>query len=149
MALAAIDTPRVSFGGVGRAGVGAGRPAAAAAAGTTRVAVPWPQVGAGWVLTQYTTARPEGGSGPVTLYLISPAGTKYQLAYWPDRRTAPQLLAWSPDGKRALLQVFSGQGGTELLTLATGRVATFAMPGEANPIGFTTQIGRASWRERV
>lgn len=51
------------------------------------------------------------------------------------------LLAWSPDGKRALFQVFSGKGGVEELTLATGRPSTFVMPGMANPIGYTTPDG--------
>jgi TolB protein len=95
------------------------------------------------VLTQYTTAAPEGGSGPATLYLISPGGTRYQLASWPNWKTAPQLVAWSPDGKRALFQVFTGKGGVELLTLATGHVSTFALPGAATPIGFTTPDGMA------
>jgi hypothetical protein len=117
------------------AGPAAARPAAGPA-------VPWDRVGAGWVLTQYTSAPPEGaGSGPETLYLISPGGTRYQLASWPDWRTAPQLTAWSPDGRRALFQVFSGQGGAEVLTLATGQVSTFAIQGAANPIGFTTPHG--------
>jgi sugar lactone lactonase YvrE len=74
------------------------------------------------VLAQYTTAAPEGGkAGPVTLYLISPGGARYQLARWPDSRTAPGLVAWSPDGKRALFQVFSGKERTEQLTPAAGR----------------------------
>ena len=60
------------------------------AAPTARAAVPWDRVGPGWVLAQYTTARPAGGgSGPETLYLISPDGTKYQLARWPNSRSAP------------------------------------------------------------
>ncbi len=104
--------------------------------------VPWHRVGPGWVLAQYTTAAPEGGrTGPVVLYLISPGGARYQLARWPDFRFAPQLLAWSPDGKRALFQVFSGQGGVAQLTLATARMTTFVMPGAANPIGYTTPQG--------
>jgi hypothetical protein len=116
--------------------------AAQPAAGSARASVPWNRIGAGWVLTQYSSAAPEGGgSGPEALYLISPGGTRYQLASWPDSRFAPELLAWSPDGRRALFQVFSGKGGTEVLTLATGQVSTFAMPGEANPIGFTTPRG--------
>jgi hypothetical protein len=119
------------------AGVASAQPATSAAA-----AVPWSHVGTGWVLTQYTTAAPEGGTtGPVTLYLISPGGAKYKLASWPDNRTAPQLLAWSPDGKRALFQVFSGKGGVEIRTLATGRTTTFALPGGASPVGFTTPDG--------
>src|SRR5437764_12436138 len=105
-------------------------------------AVPWSHVGPGWVLTQYTTAVPEGGkTGPVTLYLISPGGAEYRLARWPGFRTRPQLVAWSPDGKRALFQVFSGKGGVEQLTLATGRMSTFVMQGTATPIGYTTPDG--------
>jgi TolB protein len=119
------------------AGVASAQPAATAAAG-----VPWNHVGSGWVLAQYTTAAPEGGkTGPATLYLISPGGARYKLASWPDNRTAPQLLAWSPDGKRALFQVFSGKGGVEQLTLATGHATRFALPGEATPIGYTTPDG--------
>src|SRR5271170_7689365 len=115
---------------------------AAPAASAARASVPWDRVGPGWVLAQYTTAHPGGGrSGPVTLYLISPSGTRYQLARWPDSRFAPVLLAWSPDGKRALFQVFSGKGGVEELTLATGQASTFVMPGMANPIGYTTPGG--------
>ena len=113
-------------------------PAAAARPG----GVPWNRVGPGWVLAQYTTAAPEGGkTGPVTLYLISPAGARYQLSRWPDLRSAPELVAWSPDGKRALFQVFSGKGGVEQLTLATGRMSTFVMQGTATPIGYTTPDG--------
>ena len=115
---------------------------AAPAASATRAGVPWDRVGPGWILAQYTTAHPEGGaSGPETLDLISPSGTRYQLARWPDSRFAPVLLAWSPDGKRALFQVFSGKGGVEELTLATGQVSTFVLPGMANPIGYTTPDG--------
>ena len=116
---------------------------AAPTAPTARAAVPWERVGPGWVLAQDTTAHPAGGrSGPETLDLISPSGTTYQLARWPDSRFAPALLAWSPDGKRALFQVFSGKGGVEVLTLATGQASTFVMPGMANPVGFTTPDGR-------
>jgi TolB protein len=118
--------------------------AAQPAAGTTRPAVPWNRVGTGWVLAQYAAA-PAGGtgteSGAAALYLISPGGTRYQLASWPNWRFAPQLLAWSPDGKRALFQVFSGKGGVEQLTLATGQLSTFVMQGAASPIGYTTPRG--------
>src|ERR1700733_10650710 len=92
----------------------AGSGARPAGAGAQRAGVPWSEVGAGWVLAQYVSAQPEGGkSGPVTLYLISPDGTRYKVAHWPNSRTSPQLVAWSPDGKRALFQIFSGKGGTE------------------------------------
>src|SRR5580704_12093510 len=126
------------------ASVAATQPAAseAPAASAAPAGVPWARVGPGWILAQYTTAHPEGGaSGPETLDLIGPSGTKYQLARWPDSRFAPVLLAWSPDGKRALFEVFSGKGGVEVLTLATGQLSTFVMPGTANPVGFTTPDG--------
>ena len=120
----------------------AGAGARPAGAGAQRDGVPWSEVGAGWVLAQYVSAQPEGGkSGPVALYLISPDGTRYKVAHWPNSRTAPQLVAWSPDGKRALFQIFSGKGGTEVLTLATGQASTFVLPGAATPIGFTTPDG--------
>jgi len=123
------------------AGTTVGVAAAQSAGGDARASVPWDRVGAGWVLAQYASAPPEGGSGPAALYLISPGGTRYQLAGWPDWRFAPQLAAWSPDGKRALFQVFSGKGGVEQLTLATGHVSTFVLQGDATPIGYTTPHG--------
>ncbi len=147
--LTAIATAVLSAGVLTAALITTGTAATAEPAGTSRPAraaepagVPWSHVGPGWVLAQYTTAAPEGGkTGPATLYLVSPGGAKYQLAHWPDFRTAPELVAWSPDGKRALFQVFSGKGGVEQLTLATGRMSTFVMQGNATPIGYTTPDG--------
>ena len=139
-ALSAVLLTAATTAGVAAAQPAA-QPAASPAAASARASVPWNHVGAGWVLAQYTTAHTEAGSGPAALYLISPGGTKYKLAGWPDWRFAPQLIAWSPDGQRALFQVFSGKGGTEVMTLATGRVSTFVMQGEASPIGFTTPRG--------
>src|SRR5256886_6976152 len=140
--LTAIATAVLSAGVLTAAllttGAAVSRPASAA----HPAGVPWSHVGPGWVLAQYTTAAPEGGkTGPVTLYLISPGGAPYKLARWPDFRSAPELVAWSPDGKRALFQVFSGKGGAEQLTLATGRMSTFVMQGNATPIGYTTPRG--------
>src|SRR5580693_3929276 len=142
--LTAILTAVLFTAGTTAGVAAAAQPATPATPATpaARAAVPWDHVGPGWILAQDTTARPGGGaSGPVTLDLISPSGTRYQLARWSDSRFAPALLAWSPDGKRALLQVFSGKGGVEELTLATGQLGTFVMPGMANPIGYTTPDG--------
>jgi hypothetical protein len=141
--LTAIATAVLSAGVLTAALLTTGTAATAAPVTSARPAgVPWSHVGPGWVLAQYTTAAPEGGkTGPATLYLVSPGGAKYQLARWPDFRSAPELVAWSPDGKRALFQVFSGQGGVEQLALATGRMSTFVMQGFATPIGYTTPDG--------
>jgi TolB protein len=144
--LTAIATAVLSAGVLTAALLTTGTAAGAAVAQTARAAqpagVPWSHVGPGWVLAQYTSAAPEGGkTGPAELYLISPGGARYRLARWPDFRFAPELVAWSPDGKRALFQVFSGKGGVEQLTLATGRMSTFVMQGTATPIGYTTPAG--------
>ena len=144
--LTAIATAVLSAGVLTAALLTTGTAAGAAVAQPARAAepagVPWSHVGPGWVLAQYTSAAPEGGkTGPAELYLISPGGARYRLARWPDFRFAPELVAWSPDGKRALFQVFSGKGGVEQLTLATGRMSTFVMQGTATPIGYTTPAG--------
>ena len=144
--LTAIATAVLSAGVLTAALLTTGTAAGAAVAQPARAAqpagVPWSHVGPGWVLAQYTSAAPEGGkTGPAELYLISPGGARYRLARWPDFRFAPELVAWSPDGKRALFQVFSGKGGVEQLTLATGRMSTFVMQGTATPIGYTTPDG--------
>src|SRR5258705_2836709 len=140
--LTAIATAVLSAGVLTAALLTTGAAVAQPARAAQPAGVPWSHVGPGWVLAQYTTAAPEGGkTGPVELYLISPGGARYQLARWPDFRSAPELVAWSPDGKRALFQVFSGKGGAEQLTLATGRMSTFLMQGAATPIGYTTPDG--------
>ncbi len=123
--------------GVARAGT------AGPAARTAHAGVPWGRVGAGWVLAQpwYSTALPPSANpGPSALYLISPGGTRYELASWPDGNTAPSLVAWSPDGKRALFHARRG-GRVEQLTLATGQWSTFVLPGASWPIGYTTPDG--------
>ena len=101
-------------------------------------------VGPGWVLTQYTTAPPGGGgpSGPMWLYLISPSGTRYQLARWPNNQTGPQLIDWSPDGSRALFEVFSAHPYLEQMTLATRAVRTFSLPADWTPVGYTLPSGQ-------
>src|SRR5580698_3813436 len=118
------------------------RTAAAVPAG-----VPWHQVGPGWVLAQYSKSRPGGGhSGPETLDLISPSGTSYQLASWPDNLTAPSLLSWSPDGTRALLQVPAGNNIVyEQMTLATGAVSR--LPGRPAAAAISPQTLASSRAE--
>ena len=138
-ALVAVMTSGCAATQPGR--TGASLTASHASASPGRASVPWKSVGPGWVLTQYASAPPEGGAGPAELYLISPAGTRYQLATWPSWRSAPQLVAWSPDGRRALFGVVTGHGGAEQLTLATGQVSRFGLPDGASAIGYTTPSG--------
>lgn len=91
------------------------------------------------MLDEYTATFPK--AGPAALYLFSPQGARYRLASWPDSDTAPQLLAWSPDGKRALFVTRSADPRTEQLTLATGKTMTFALPRRALPVGYVPPCG--------
>jgi hypothetical protein len=116
----------------------------------SRSAVPWRRVGAGWVLAEYWPGRRAGVAKPVaaavTLYLIDPAGGRYQLYRWPVTASPPELIDWSGDKARALL----GSGGAlEQLRLATGKVSHLRLPGKAQVIGYTHPNGNSllGWRQ--
>jgi hypothetical protein len=130
------------------------QPARIARAGETasRSAVPWSEVGPGWSLVTYTTATPFAARpkpGATTLYLVDPAGGKYVMYHWahvPDYGGV-DLLAWSGDGKRAMLEVAksptSGVQLLEQLTLATGRLARLPLPASTDPVSYTRPDGLA------
>jgi TolB protein len=148
--LALTGTAVAASGAAGQHGpsvrmVGAGRTA-------SRAAVPWKNVGAGWTLVTYTTAtafaaRPKAGA--TTLYLVDPAGGKYTLYRWPHVPSwgGVNLLAWSGDGKRAMLEVAksptSDSEQLDQLTLSSGKLTRLALPNSAFPIGYTRPDGLA------
>jgi hypothetical protein len=113
--------------------------------------VPWRKVGPGWALVTYTTATPFAARprpGATTLYLVDPAGGKYVMYRWPHVPAdgGVSLLAWSGDGKRAMLQVYtrnSSVGQLDQLTLATGRLSRLKLPTSASPISYTRPDGEA------
>lgn len=115
-----------------------------------RFAVPWRRVGAGWVLAEYWPGRPAGVAKPVAaaarLYLIDPAGGRYQLYRWPDTTSPPELIDWSGDKTRALL---STGGALEQVRLTTGTVSHLRLPGGAQVIGYTRPSGNGllGWRQ--
>ena len=115
------------------------RPAAARAP-VPRMAVPWPSVGAGWVLAEYslgTASKP----APTTLYLVSPSGGKYAVYQWAASKTAaPHLLAWSGDKTRALLQL-GRPNQLEQLNLRTAQAARFSLPVNVMPVDYTRPNG--------
>jgi hypothetical protein len=124
---------------------GAGRTA-------SRSAVPWSQVGPGWTLVTYTTAtlyaaQPQAGA--TTLYLVDPAGGKYVLYHWPHVPAdgGVDLLAWSGDGTRAMLEVATSPASSveqlDQLTLATGTLTRLPLPASAIPVGYTRPDGLA------
>jgi hypothetical protein len=100
----------------------------------------------GWVLAEYWPGRSAGVAKPVaaaaTLYLIAPAGGRYQLCRWPDTASPPELIDWSGDKTRALL----GTGGAlKQLRL----VSHLRLPGRAQVIGYTRPSGNGllGWRQ--
>jgi hypothetical protein len=137
--------------GISPAASAAGRPPArgagvAAAHVSPRSAVPWRRVGPGWVLAQYWPGRisfiHKAIAAPVTLYLISPTGHRYQLHRWAATKDPLYVLDWSGDKTRALLYSATS-GRLEQLILATGRVSHISLPAPVNPfmIGYSRPAG--------
>jgi hypothetical protein len=109
-----------------------------------RSAVPWRRVGPGWVLADYWNGRFAEAGKPVaaaaTLYLVDPAGGRYQLYRTAVTKSPPRLLDWSGDKGRALLQ--TAAGGLQQVTLATGAASRpFQLAGQADVIGYTRPGG--------
>jgi len=107
-------------------------------------AVPWRRVGAGWVLAEYWAGRRIPGKKPTAgaayLYLVNPAGGRYQLYRWRSSTNPPGLVDWSGDKTRALLSTTLA-GGLEQLVLATGKVTRLRLAGQAAVIGYTRPDG--------
>jgi hypothetical protein len=114
-----------------------------------RSAVRWRAVGPGWVLAEYWPGRYEWETKPLaataTLYLIDPAGGRYQLYRWPVTKNPPYLVDWSGDKARALV---STSDALEQVVLATGKISRFNLPGGAQVIGYTPPDGNEllAWR---
>lgn len=66
--------------------------------------IPWTQVGPGWSVAVWS---PTVFFGPGTLYLVSPAGTRYAVGSVPPETRVSDV---APDGRRALLTRSSGTG---------------------------------------
>jgi len=117
-----------------------GAAATGAAAAQPQARVPWKAVGPGWELAQYTSGT-QAKHGPTTLYLVSPAGTRYPLYTWrASAGFAPGLIAWSGDKTRALFNGNS-QGQVAQLDLLTGTMTRFRLAGLAYAIGYTRPDG--------
>jgi hypothetical protein len=111
--------------------------------------IPWKSVGAGWLLATWSPSTassavppaPTVPASPLTLFLVNPAGGRYLVSSLPSSDT---LVGWSSDGRRALLESFSGgQSSLTVLDLTTGKVAdTFAIA-QATSLAFTRPDGSA------
>lgn len=135
----------VALAGIPLAAGAAARPAASAASQVSpRAAVPWHRVGPGWVLAQYWPGRfadpGKAIAAPVTLYLISPSGHRYQLHRWASTKQPLYVVDWSGDKTRILLfNLLTGR--LSQLTLATGRVSPVSLPANVSPF-FTVSYTR-------
>jgi hypothetical protein len=122
-------------------------------------AVPWSQVGPGWVLATWSpvSGRRPGESGPpgepgyqaaaTTLYLVDPAGGRYAVTTFapPGDGSRPELVDWSGDGSRALLET-GGYGSPKVLTevdLHSGTQTTVTANGSFESARYTRPEGKA------
>ena len=100
--------------------------------------MPWSAVGAGWRLVLPNTAA---SSSPTSLYLYDPAGGRYLIK---DRLSAgTAVLAWSPDGTRAMLRTYDKDGAQHLqeVNLRSGAMTTH-FPG-SDVVSYTQPKGLA------
>ncbi len=122
-------------------------------------AIPWLEVGPGWILALWSTSGPatsvtttttpaastDVGLAP-TLFLIDPAGGRYRVMSGGDLGSG-YLAAWSGDGRRALLQVpkitVPGTNDYELLDLEKGSISPLALPAGDGEVDFTRPSGLA------
>jgi hypothetical protein len=139
---------------VGAGALGAGVASASTAGAVTgqqstapAAAVPWGSVGAGWVLTRYSTGTPSKPE-PTTLYLVSPSGAKYPIDTWKAGATVPSVIAWAGDKTQALLYVSIPRTNAPAVTkyselnLETGKQTALTLAGNANPLGYTLPTGQ-------
>src|SRR6266436_2227985 len=79
-----------------------------------RSAVPWKQVGPGWVLSVYWPGKADIFRKPAAavpvLYLFNPAGGRYVIRRWPATKNPPFVMDWSGDMARALLGTSTASG---------------------------------------
>jgi TolB protein len=108
--------------------------------------VPWGTVGPGWSLVLYSGCSRPGGSEPHVVYLVSPAGDRYEVARieggCPREMHHRVLLDWAPTGHVALLEEGCCDSGAPfLLDLRTG--ALTRVPGNLTPVALTRPQGKA------
>jgi TolB protein len=92
-------------------------------------AVPWSQVGPGWMLATWSPdvghrpgeqpapGEPSRDTATTTLYLVDPAGGRYAITTFPPPgdKAGPELVDWSGDGSHALFYAQYADPGTQTL----------------------------------
>ena len=122
-------------------------------------AVPWSQVGPGWVLATWSpvSGRRPGETAPsgepayqtaaTTLYLVDPAGGRYAITTFAPAGdgSRPSLVDWSGDGSRALFES-SEPGSSAVITevdLHSGTQTTFTVNDSSVRPRYTRPEGKA------
>jgi hypothetical protein len=94
-------------------------------------AVPWSQVGPGWMLATWQPVS-GGPNATTTLYLVDPAGGRYPITtFKPSGEMAgPRLVDWSGDGSKALFHTEYAKPATAIIVdLHTGTQTEFGVEG--------------------
>jgi hypothetical protein len=121
-------------------------------------AVPWSQVGPGWMLAMWSPApglhpgetpppgAPTYQTAATTLYLVNPAGGRYPVTTFPPpgEGSNPRLVDWSGDGTRALFSLNEKRHTviTEV-DLRSGSKTTFTVEGADPSPQYTGPDGKA------
>jgi hypothetical protein len=121
-------------------------------------AVPWSEVGPGWTLATWSpvtgtgpgveppAGEPTRGEATTTLYLVDPAGGRYEITDFPPpgAKAQPELVDWSGDGSHALFHSGSSDPSTPstaiIVDLHTGTKTTLRVHGSPR---FTRPDGKA------
>ncbi|MDT5046529.1 MAG: hypothetical protein QOG75_2385 [Mycobacterium sp.] len=122
-------------------------------------AVPWSQVGPGWMLAMWSpvSGRHPGDEAPAgeptyeaaatTLYLVDPEGGRYAITTFPPpgNGSTPELVDWSGDGRRALFSTEGHRSSTVIteVDLHTGAQTTFNVDGKNLSPGYSRPDGKA------
>jgi hypothetical protein len=121
-------------------------------------AVPWSEVGPGWMLATWSPVPatapgvepppgdPTRDKATTTLYLLDPAGVRYAITTFPPpgEKAQPELVGWSSDGSHALFKVESADPSTSstaiIVDLHNGTQTSLTVHGSPR---FTRPDGKA------
>jgi hypothetical protein len=100
----------------GTSAKGSNPPLASGQQGTV-TAIPWSAVGPGWLLATWSPNPPSQTASSTSntsgsLFLVDPNGGRYLVTKLSS--PIPHIVAWSGDGRHALLAASSGHSGTKL-----------------------------------
>lgn len=127
-------------------------------------AVPWSQVGPGWMLAMWSPVpglhpgqlpppgSPTRKTATTTLYLVDPAGGRYPITTFPPpgEGASPILVDWSGDGTRALFVTGERDHRTIMeVDLRSGaKTTTFAIEGNDVAANYARPDGKAILLDR-